>query len=118
MDSAATGMAHQEAQALFAPMVDHELAPDQEAQLKTHLEHCPECQQGFEKYSRAVTLVRSVGRERAPADFAQQVLKRVRKRRRWQGSMQVFESIGIPSQAGIAVLIAAAIAAVVVLLLK
>ncbi|MGC4114209.1 MAG: hypothetical protein QM765_06230 [Myxococcales bacterium] len=58
-----------------------------------------------------------MGRERAPADFAQQVLRRVRKRRRWQG-MQVFESIGIPSQAGIAVLIAAAIAAVVVLLLK
>ncbi|HEY3447729.1 MAG TPA: zf-HC2 domain-containing protein [Myxococcales bacterium] len=110
-------MAHQEAQALFAPMVDHELAPAQEAELKSHLEHCPECQHGFEKYSRAVTLVRSVSRERAPADFAQQVLKRVRKRRRWQGT-QIFESVGMPAQAGIAVLIAAAIAAVVVLLLK
>ncbi len=117
MDTAATGMAHQDAQALFAPMVDHELAPDQEAELKSHLEHCPECQHGFEKYSRAVSLVRSVGRERAPAEFTQQVLKRIRKRRRWHG-MQVFESMGMPSQAGIAVLIAAAIAAVVVLLLK
>jgi len=110
-------MAHQEAQALFAPMVDHELAPQQEARLRSHLDCCPECQQGFEKYERAVTLVRSVGRERAPADFTQQVLRRVRKRRRWQGA-QVFEGLGVPSQAGIAVLIAAAIAAVVLLLLK
>ena len=110
-------MAHQEAQALFAPMVDHELAPQQEALLKNHLERCPECQQGFEKYSRAVTLVRSVGRERAPADFTQLVLKRVRKRRRWQGAL-VFEQLGIPSQAAIAVLIAAAMAALVLLFLR
>ena len=114
--AAATGLAHQEAQALFALMVDRELEPQQEALLKGHLDLCPECQQGFERYSRAVSLVRSVRRERVPADFAAQVLKRV-KRRRWR-ERHSLDHLGIPAQVGITVLIAAAITAVVLMLLK
>ena len=120
MEGVATALGHQEAQALFAPAVDHELPPEKEVALKSHLETCRDCQQGFEKYARAVALVRSVGRERAPADFTAQVLKRVRRRRRsifgWQGA-RFFEHISIPVEAAIAVILAAAIAVVVFYLL-
>lgn len=114
-------LAHQEAQALFAPMVDHELPPQQEEALKSHLSHCPDCQKGFEKYSRAVTLVRSVGRERVPDDFTQQVLKRIRKRRRglfgWQGA-HFFDHIAAPVPAAIVILIAAVIATMLFYLMR
>jgi anti-sigma factor RsiW len=120
VEAGATSLGHQEAQALFAPAVDHELPPEKEVALKSHLEGCQECQQGFEKYTRAVQMVRSVHRERAPADFTAQVLKRVRKRRRsifgWQGG-RFFEHISIPVEAAIAVILAAAIAALVIYLL-
>ncbi len=115
---AASTLGHQEAQALFAPMVDHELPPQQEAALKSHLATCEDCQQGFAKYSRAVALVRSVGREQAPADFTQQVLKRVRKRRRGLFGSQgerFFEQVSVPIEAAILVIIAAMIGLLVFL---
>jgi anti-sigma factor RsiW len=114
VEAAATALEHQQAQALFAPMVDHELAPQEEAALKSHLSSCRDCQAGFEKYSRAVALVRAVGRERVPDDFTAQVLKRVRKRRRAYFGLQgarIFEHIGIPSEGAIIVIIAAALVA-------
>lgn len=119
MGSAATAMEHREAEALFAPMVDRELAPQQEAALRSHLESCHDCQRGFEKYARAVELVRGVARERAPGDFAQQVLKRVRKRRRGlfgsQGA-RWFEHISVPVEAALPVILAAIVAALVIVL--
>ena len=118
MEASATLLEHGEAQALFAPMVDHELPPQQEAALKSHLSACHDCQQGFEKYSRAVALVRSVGREKVPDDFTAQVLKRVRKRRRAYFGLQgarIFEHIGIPIEGAVVVVILAA--AVVALVL-
>jgi len=110
---AASTVGHPEIQALFAPMVDRELPPQEEEAFKCHLETCHDCQQGFEKYSRAVALVRSVGRERAPADFTQQVLKRVRKRRRGLFGSQGghwFEHISLPVEAAIIVILASTIA--------
>ena len=116
MEAAATSLEHGEAQALFAPMVDHELPAQQEEALRSHLMACPDCQQGFEKYTRAVALVRSVGREKVPDDFTAQVLKRVRKRRRTlfglQGA-QFLERIHIPIEGAIAVIIAACLAALI-----
>ena len=113
MDSAATEMAHKEAQALFASMVDRELAPAQEALFKGHLEQCAECRQGFARYTRAVELVRSVARERAPAELSQLVLKRVHKRRRGQG-VYVFQNLGVPTQVVVAGFIVALIATLMV----
>jgi anti-sigma factor RsiW len=121
VEASATGLAHSEAQALFAPMVDHELPRPQEEALKSHLQSCRECQQGFERYARAVSLVRSVGPERAPADFAVQVLKRVRRRRRglagWQGA-RFFEQVSVPVEAAIAVILAAALALAILYYLR
>ena len=121
MEAAATLLEHGEAQALFAPMVDHELPLDQEQALRSHLERCPDCQQGFEKYTRAVELVRSVRREKVPDDFTAQVLKRVKKRRRAalfgpQGG-RFFEMVNIPFEAAIAIIIAACLAALIFFLL-
>jgi anti-sigma factor RsiW len=116
VEAAATLLEHGEAQALFAPMVDHELPPKQEEALRSHLQACPDCQQGFEKYTRAVALVRSVGREKVPDDFTAQVLRRVRKRRRAffgpQGG-RFFEHINIPIEGSIAIIIAACLAALI-----
>lgn len=118
MESAATELAHEEARALFAPMVDCELGSGQEEALRSHLSHCRECQQGFEKYLRAVARVRAVGRERAPSDFTQQTLKRVRKRRRsilaGHGA-RWHDHVSIPAQVAIPIVIAVVLALLVVL---
>jgi hypothetical protein len=95
---------------LFAPMVDHELAPTRRPSSKSHHEPCPECQHGFEKYSRAVSLVRSVGRERAPAEFTSRCSSASASGAAGTGCRSSRAWACLP--AGIAVLIAAAIAAV------
>lgn len=117
MNAAAHGLAHNEAQKMFARLVDSDLPAREEAALRSHLDDCAECRRGFEKYERAVALVRSVGRERAPADFANQVMRRVRRRRRGAFGLQgarFFEEVSIPVEAAIPVILAAIVAAILV----
>lgn len=117
MEAAVTPLGHSEAQALFAPLVDRELEPGEEAALRSHLDACAECRQGWERYERAVALVRGVARERAPKDFAVGVVRRVRRRRRGAFGLQgarFFEQVSIPAEAAIPVIIAAIVAAILV----
>ena len=49
-----------------------------------HLDECADCRTGWERYNRAVSLVRKTERVRAPPNLAGNILRRVR-RSRWQG---------------------------------
>ena len=122
MNLAAPSPDHDRAQALFGQLVDEELAPAEEQALRSHLDACADCQHELERYARTVTLVRSLERERAPAELAAQVLKRVRRRRRGLFGLQggrFFEQVSVPAEVAVpVVLIAIAAAAVIVLLLQ
>lgn len=111
-------MAHTEVQGLFGALLDGELPTSQAATLHTHLGACEECRTGYDRYARAVVLVRETGREHAPAGFARAVLRRVRRRRRAYGpaGSRWLEVASFPSaEVMIPVCLAAAAAAVLVL---
>lgn len=120
MEFASTALAHDRVQQMFGPLVDHELGPTEEVALRTHLDHCTECMQGFERYQRAVSLVRGAPHEQVPADFAHRVLKRIRKRRHslfgFHGG-RLLEQWNVPGEAVVAVLIAALVAAILLMTL-
>lgn len=110
---------HARARAMFAPLLDAELPPDEAVLLRRHLSACAQCQRGFARYERTVELLRGAERVRAPVGFAAQVLKRVRKRRRAaaggaQGA-RFFQLVSLPVEAAIPILLAAAVAAAVLL---
>jgi anti-sigma factor RsiW len=112
---ASPSLDHARARELFAPLLDAELPAAEVQLLRRHLSDCPQCQQGFLRYERAVELLRDAKRARAPAGFAARVLQRVRKRRRnsvlgAQGA-RFFQHVSIPVEAAIPILLAAAVAA-------
>ncbi|MGI5863037.1 MAG: anti-sigma factor family protein [Myxococcales bacterium] len=119
MNVAAPSLDHERAQALFGQLVDEELAPADEIALRSHLDSCADCQHELERYSRTVSLVRSLEREKAPAELAAQVMKRVRRRRRGLFGLQggrFFEQVSVPAEVAVpVVLVAIAAAAVIVL---
>lgn len=74
---------HREAKALFLALADQELPPPQEQAVRSHLDGCEECRQGWDRYARGVERVRAVERERAPPALASLVAARVRRQRRF-----------------------------------
>ncbi|MFN7135425.1 MAG: anti-sigma factor family protein, partial [Myxococcales bacterium] len=84
VEAAGQSLAHHEVQGMFTLLLDEQLPEQEQEAVLAHLDTCASCESSFEKYSRAVTLVRNVERHRAPADFSHQVLKRVRRRRKRQ----------------------------------
>jgi len=75
---------HKEARSLFGALVDQDLPARDEQRLLGHLDECADCRTGWERYNRAVSLVRKTERVRAPPNLAGNILRRVR-RSRWQG---------------------------------
>lgn len=74
-------ISHREAKSLFPALIDEELADKEASRLKAHLDGCSECRAGWDRYARAVTLVRKVEKEKAPPALASNILRRVRRRR-------------------------------------
>ena len=112
-------LGHEQAQGMFAPLLDSELSAREEQTLVHHLDGCKACERGFTKYARAVERVRGVSRERAPADFAQLVLRRVRRRRR-KGPFalhggRLIEQYAISAEAALPIILAAVVAVVLLL---
>ncbi len=104
---------------MFTLLLDEQLAEREQEALLEHLDGCEACAASFEKYSRAVTLVRQVERARVPSDFTQRVMKRVRKRRKRQlfglQGGQFFEHVSIPAEAAVPIILAAALVVAVLL---
>jgi anti-sigma factor RsiW len=109
---------HEQAQELFGPMLDGDIAATQAAGLRAHLSDCVECRTGFDQYEKAISLVRGIGREQAPEGFATRVLRRVRRRRRrnLEGGRFV-EFTSMPAAEVMVPLLIAAVVAVTIVLL-
>ncbi len=111
-------LSHKEAKSLFGALVDEELPAKEQLRLRSHLDTCDNCRQGWERYSRAVTVVRKVEREKAPPQLASNILRRVR-RRKWLGQRNVHLAhvqYRFPVEAIIPVLLGILVAAMLVLL--
>jgi len=106
-------LSHREATNLFPALIDQELADREAARLKAHLDGCVECREDWDRYSRAVTLVRKVEREPAPPALTSTILRRVRRRRfRGLRALEFFDSnYRFPYEVLLPILLAALVAA-------
>ena len=73
---------HAQATELFSTYWDQDLSPEDNARLEEHLRSCVVCRREFQEFQRTVAAVTSLGKETAPRDFVQGVVKRLRRRSR------------------------------------
>lgn len=106
-------LSHRETRALFIAFADEELPADTAREVRSHLDTCGECQQGWQAYSSTVLRVRQVPRHEAPPALASQVLARVKRQRRsgLRGLNLMHAHYRLPVEILIPVLLAAAVAA-------
>ncbi len=76
-------LSHREAKSLFFALADEELPTPQAQAVRSHLDGCDECREGWDRYARTVQRVRKVEREKAPPVMASLVLQRVKRERRF-----------------------------------
>lgn len=111
-------LSHKEARSLFAGRVDDDLPAPDAVRLRRHLESCADCRAGWDRYERAVNVVRRVERERAPPTLATNILRRVRRQR--INGLRHFHMAHlqnrVPVEAVIPVLLGVLVAAMLVLL--
>ncbi len=55
--------------------LDGDITREEESRLKTHLEGCLDCQRHLQELKRAITLIQSTERVKAPDDFAKKVMQ-------------------------------------------
>jgi predicted anti-sigma-YlaC factor YlaD len=111
-------LSHEEARRLFGARVDEELPRREEEKLCAHLDACVDCRAGWERYARAVTVVRRARREKAPPGLARTILRRVRRRRidGLRGVHRAHLDYRVPVEAAIPVLVGIAVAVLLMLL--
>lgn len=93
-------MDHEQAQTLLSDFCDESLSPGQKAAFEAHVEGCPTCQGDLELLNRTLSLVRRLPPVSAPAHFASQVRRRIKKaglaatsrQRRWMQTMIRYEA--------------------------
>lgn len=71
-----------EAIKLMHDFLDEDITPDQEVQLRKHLEACKGCQNHFRELNRTVSLIKSVEQTSAPSDFTQKVMQKLPSEKR------------------------------------
>jgi anti-sigma factor RsiW len=110
-------MNHGQARALFFALADEELPEPQAQAVRSHLDGCEECRQGWDRYARTVERVRQVEREKAPAAMASLVLNRVKRERRFglRKLHLMHMNYRVPVEILIPLLLAAAVAAFLVM---
>ncbi|TSC22760.1 anti-sigma factor [Corallococcus sp. Z5C101001] len=104
---------HLQTKALFLALVDEALPAPQEQAVRSHLDGCEECRQGWDQYARTVERVRTVEREKAPPALASLIAGRVRRQRRFglRGLHLAHAHHRFPVEVLIPLLLAAAVAA-------
>ncbi len=70
-----------ELEELFVAAVDETLPTGDKARLEAELDGSPELKASFDKYARAVKLLKTEPREKAPEAMASLIMRRVRRRR-------------------------------------
>jgi anti-sigma factor RsiW len=76
-------LSHRETRALFIALADEELPATKAEAVRTHLDGCGECQQGWQRYSNTVLRLRQVEKQKAPPALASRVMTRVKRQRRF-----------------------------------
>jgi hypothetical protein len=102
---------------LFVGAADASLADQDEAKLKAELDASPELKSSYDKYMRAVTLLKNEPREKAPDALASLVLRRVRRRRLFgqRGLHTMHMNYRVPVEVLIPILIGVLVAAFIVM---
>jgi anti-sigma factor RsiW len=111
-------LGHTEARDLFSAYVDEDLAEPEEERFLEHLDGCPECHQGLERFEDTIAQVRGLPRHRLPASFTRQVLRRAKHRNRRQRELAAFMvgPLRVPVEAAFPIILAAGVAVVLFLL--
>ncbi len=99
-----------EVEKLFAGAVDEQLADRDAVRLKAELESDAELKAKYERYARAVKLLRAQPKEKAPPALASMVLRRVRRRRGLARRLQLHTDYRVPVEVVIPLLLAAMVA--------
>jgi len=110
-------LSHRETRALFIAFADEDLPVDKAREVKSHLDGCGDCLQGWQRYESTLQRLKGVERHRAPAALSSQVLARVKRQRRsgLRRLTQLHAHYRLPVEIIIPVLLAAAVAAYLLL---
>ena len=106
-----------EVEELFVGSADEALLDREEEKLKAELESSPELKAQYDKYMRAVQLLKSEPREKAPVALASMVMRRVRRRRLFgqRGLHTTYMQYRVPVEVLIPILIGVLVAAFIVM---
>ena len=105
-------LSHKEARKLFFEYADDELAAPQADRLRVHLDDCADCRAGWDRYALTVKSLRSTTREKAPPHLSTQIMRRVRRDRRfgWRRTLNMHNTYRVPVETFISVLLGVAVA--------
>lgn len=108
---------HEVAAERFSPYADRELSPEDEREFLVHLEGCASCREEYERFLRALSLLRGAERVRPRPGFDRRVAGKLRVRppgrgRKAANTMAVLVTV----EAAIPLLIALGVAALLILL--
>jgi anti-sigma factor RsiW len=110
-------LSHRETKALFIALADEELPAEKAQAVRTHLDGCGECAQGWQRYSATLIRVRNVEKQKAPPALASLVMTRVKRQRRFglKRLHQMHAHYRLPVEILIPLLIAAAVGAFLIM---
>jgi anti-sigma factor RsiW len=103
-----------EVERLFVGSVDGSLADSDAVRLNVELDSDAALKEKFQKYDRAVSLLKNLPREKAPVAMASLIVRRTRKRRFQNRSRQVMDAWNVPAEVVIPLMVAVLVAAFLV----
>lgn len=111
------GIGKPELEQLFVDAVDETLPDGDQQRLKAELEGSVELKASYEKYARAVKLLKSAPREKAPDALASMVMRRVRRRRLFgqRGLHTAYMQYRVPVEVLIPILVGVLVAAFLII---
>ena len=75
---------------LMDDYLDGDINPNDERQLREHLESCSDCRKQYQELSRTIAFVQSASHIKAPSDFVQKTMGRLPKERQRAGVQRWF----------------------------
>ena len=106
-----------ELEELFVAAVDETLPERDAARLEAELGESAELKSSFDKYARAVKLLKQAPREKAPVAMASMVMRRVRRRRLFgqRGLHTTYMQYRVPVEVLIPILVGVLVAAFIIM---
>ena len=111
-----TQLSHREVQGLFVAAVDEALPPLKVQRFEHHLQGCPDCRAGWDRYARTVQRVKGLPRERAPEALATLIARRLKRKRPFLLRSLSQANYRVPVEIIVPVLLAVVVAVLVLLL--